>query len=200
MTIIYSQKPLKSRPLHDVYITPLGLCKAVLGTFLNKYPNNYNSILDPGAGEGNWGRAVREVFPFQTHVEGNDIRDLEKPLWYNRYITGNYLEIEYDRKFDLIIGNPPYNCAEKFIDKSLSLLMPNGFLIFLLRLSFLESKKRYKKYYSTNLRPIEVLVSVRRISFTGDGATDNTTFAIYVWRKNHNTEYTKLDWLDWNYE
>ncbi|MFR2694376.1 MAG: hypothetical protein ACLTBV_31030 [Enterocloster bolteae] len=47
-------------------------------------------------------------------------------------------------KYDLIIGNPPFNQAIEFVEKCLGLLKPGGRLIFLLRTAFMESDQRFE--------------------------------------------------------
>jgi hypothetical protein len=100
--------------------------------------------------------------------------------------------------FDGVIGNPPYKFAEEFVRKSMDLLVDHGFIIFLLPLSFLESVKRGQGLFQ-DFPPYDVMVSMRRISFTKNRKADNTAYAIYTWIKNTSPD-TTLSWLDWNYD
>jgi len=66
-------------------------------------------------------------------------------------------------------------------------------MVFLLPLSFIAGQKRganlWRKY-----PPYKVLVCSKRPSFTGDGKTDNTEYALYYWQVGWHGQ-TLLDWL-----
>lgn len=104
-------------------------------------------------------------------------------------IIHNFLEWETDRKFDIIIGNPPYSLAMEFVEKSLSLLENDGVLVFLLRTAFLESKKRYEFWQDNIINGLYVLS--KRPSFTGKG-TDATSYSWFVWDKSKKDQYIKV--------
>jgi hypothetical protein len=90
-----------------------------------------------------------------------EIFDLNNDYKLNLY-EGNSLIMDYKKqfgidKFDIIVGNPPYNyggiksCSQKqlgnknmtiwpkFVDKSFELLKPNGYLVYITPLSWLKS-------------------------------------------------------------
>ena len=198
-------QPIRER---EFYPTPIELCKAALKLVPKDCP--MNDVLEPGAGSGVWGRALEEVYPRigYRYVHGIEIRDVEVFLddytfnCYDNWSYYNFLEENLFHPYygyDLVMGNPPYSLQEKFIDKSLDLLKDEGYLLFLLKLSFLESKLRYNKYFNNNLNPKEVHVSVRRVSFTGNKKSNADAYAIYLWKKGWIGE-TTLKWLEWNYD
>jgi hypothetical protein len=82
------------------------------------------------------------------------------------------------------------------VTHALQLLRPGGQLLFLLRLAFLESQGRYQRLYSGGLKPVRVWSLVERPSFTGNGKTDATTYALFLWQKGWREGCT-LDWLSW---
>jgi hypothetical protein len=45
----------------------------------------------------------------------------------------------------------------------------------------------------------KVMVSTRRISFTNDGKTDDTAYAVFVWKEGWDAR-PLLDWLHWEYD
>lgn len=197
---------LPERKKHDFYPTPVEFCRAVVNDAIPPRFNNYGlklRVLDPGAGDGVWGKAIKERFPL-CKLYGVEIRDVDRPRGYNYwyrntdYSKGGKYGLDWLRGFDIIIGNPPYKYGEEFLDKGLEQLRDNGILLFLLKLPFLESKKRYEKYFSGMYRPAEVYVSVRRISFTGDKKSNSDAYAMFVWKKNK-SYITTLRWLDWDY-
>ncbi len=199
MTIIYSHKPLGERKPNDFYKTPIELCRSALKILPEGFPSF--RVLDPGCGDGVWGKAYREIKSLEdSMLIGVDIRDVGELPEYDKVHIGDFRNF-YDPilGFNLVFGNPPYRFAEEFIDISLDVLREGGYLLFLLRLAFLESDKRYKKYYNSGLNPKEVYVSTRRISFTENKKSDNTAYGIYLWQKGWKGD-TTLKWLNWTYD
>ena len=76
---------------------------------------------------------------------------------------------------DIIITNPPFKLAMEFLEKSLK---EADVCIYLLRLGFLESKKR-REFHQKN-PPTNLIVLSERPSFVA-GGTDKTAYAWYVY-------------------
>lgn len=138
-----------------------------VSTMISKIPNEFwsrkdLSILDPCCGNGNFHLPI--FFKMREHHDTREI--LEKILEFNdlnasrlqnvsnvfcgeeynlRLSCTDFLKMETDKRYDLIVANPPYakimpdgkrasknhNLIGNFIDKSLSLLKPNGFILFI---------------------------------------------------------------------
>lgn len=156
----------------DFYATPID----TVYTFLDSYDSIKPSdvILEPSAGNGNIIKALRNK-GYHNTIHAIELREEERCNLIglaDKVGICDYLEDEIPYEYDVIIGNPPYNLAKEFIDKSLSLLRPGGRLIFLLRTNFLESKKR-RTWWQDKL-PSALYVLSQRPSFTGKG-TDATS-------------------------
>lgn len=162
----------------DFYITPT----KTINAFLDVFEIEGKEILEPTAGNG---AIVREIHKrYITHnIIANDIRDERKILlnvgaeWaYNMdFLKCNGIS----PRPDTIITNPPYFIAREIIEKCFE-IAPDAEIIMLLRLAFLESKKRrefWKKHPLTQLYPL-----IERPSFTGRG-TDATAYGWFVWTK-----------------
>lgn len=156
-------------------------------------------VLEPSAGSGAFIRAVRKWMPSArvTAVEPDQNR------WPALHAEGDALRLYPfaletlsdsvpDERWDLIIGNPPYSLAEQHVRLCLSLLAPAGRLVFLLRLSFLESTKRAALFREKPLS--DVYVFSKRPSFTNDGKTDSAAYAVFVWTDGHR-DAPKLHWI-----
>src|SRR5262245_27832883 len=96
------------------------------------------------------------------------------------------------RAFDLVIGNPPYKHTEQFVRHGMDMLESGGYLVFLLRLNFLEGQGRGRSFWN-RYPPVKVVVSSRRVSFSGDGKSNATAYAYFVWQQGYTGE-TKLAW------
>jgi len=96
---------------------------------------------------------------------------------YNLQVTSNdFLKVESEKRYDLIVANPPYaklmengkrasknhNLIKDFIDKSLSLLKPNGYMLFITPDNWMSFADRNKL--------IEILTSMQIIHLDIHGA------------------------------
>lgn len=194
MTTIYvsdsAKKKFPKRRDFDFYPTPLHVAVDAL-SFL---PTELEAtrILDPGAGTGIWGRAARRLYPY-AHIMGYEVRtETEKPNAYDVWRHEDFLLSPPFEHSNLVIGNPPYEYAEQFVRGGLDNLLSGGYLIFLLRLNFLESQARVKTLYR-DYPPQTVIVRASRVSFTGDGQSNATAYAYFIWQKGWKGE-TVLKW------
>jgi hypothetical protein len=108
-------------------------------------------------------------------------------------IIGNYLELNTEGRYDVIITNPPFNIALDVIKKALSDVKEGGHVILLLRLNFFGSQER-KPFWDSHL-PKYCFVHSKRIHFIdgqGKSGTDSIEYAHYIWQKGYDPEYTLL--------
>lgn len=200
--IITTDKETRPRDKDDHYPTPPELCRAAIRTLPR--PLAPRLVLDPGCGDGVWGRALLDQIDLHVNpmpqLVGVDVRNIARPLGYTDVYRGDFMKIGdvLRRDYDLIIGNPPYKLAEAFIRKSLTLLADGGTLMLLLRLAFLEGQERGDGLWRES-PPFRVDVCARRPSFTRNRRTDATAYMVATWRKGWAGE-TTLGWLRWNYD
>ena len=129
------------------------------------------NILEPCCGDG----AMSEVL--KRH--GYDVVSSDK---YDRgygevqdffTVTGNY---------DNIVTNPPFNIAEDILEHALKITSQKVCL--LLRTAFLESRRRYEKFYKNN-PPAMILIFSERLSIYPKGypvkGGGTTSYAWFVW-------------------
>lgn len=157
----------KTKKNNGIYFThPSTIQKNLLE--LEKYTQNINSILEPSFGTGEYIRALQDqhINANITGIELNkDIYDMvaNDSQFHNancEYIHDDFITHDFfEKKYDLIIGNPPYFVIKKkdvpldyhlhfdgrpnifvlFILKSMKLLSENGILSFVLPRNFLNS-------------------------------------------------------------
>ena len=105
------------------------------------------------------------------------------------------------RVVENIVTNPPYNCAEGFVESGLRQTTQK--LCLLLRLAFLEGANRQRTIFAKT-PPARVWVFSERITFYPAGAvvkgTGTTAYAWFVWDKRSNNTGTELKWLPLGYK
>lgn len=198
MTSIYirTDTALPERKNFDLYETESSLIRALFDyNVCDLFPQirasrpGSNSLLDVGAGDGRWGLIANEMWPKFAILDGIDIRDLPKPPYFTGWFPcQDFTTWDTHHRYAIIVGNPPYYLAEKFVEKAWDLLTPGGSIVFLLRLAFLEGVGRHESFWPKY--PLtKVYVCSRRPSFYG-GKTNGTAFGVFHWQK------TELFWSD----
>jgi len=183
-----TEKPRRPRHKFDYYVTPEGHIAAGL----DLVPGVPATILDTGAGCGAWGRAARVRWP-NAHIIGVEARDVPKPEGYDEWHTEPFAQVAPVLPLvDLVCGNPPYREAEEFVRLGLGCLRFGGCVVFLLRLAFLESRRRSGGLYQEH-PPELVSVCARRPRFYGKGGGAEA-YAFFRWRK----EYDGQPGLGWS--
>jgi len=197
--VIITKKQTSERPKNDFYPTPYELAYEMV---IEKAGIRPTYALDPGCGYGVFGHAIRDGYPHSEKTVIHGV-DLEKREWmnginpYSSFYNKDFSIFNSYFLYDLIIGNPPYSHAEMFIRKSRELLSDNGRIVFLLKLAFLESKKRCRGLWQ-EFPPTEVSVLAGRPSFNNTGKTNDYAFAVFIWDMQDRDHETVLTWFDWN--
>ena len=101
----------------DFYATPLESVFSFLDNFGEINPKD--QILEPSAGNGAIINALR-LRGYRNPVTAVELRE-EKELYFfaDEVIYGDFLKMNFSRRYDVIISNPPYSLAQEFITKSL---------------------------------------------------------------------------------
>lgn len=128
-------------------------------------------IAEPCVGTGDLVAGREDV------VWTNDIDETREATYHlNASTPGAWLEFP---RAPWIVTNPPFNLAHQILTCALDFALDG--VAMLLRLSFLEPTEQ--RAHMLNRRPPTRMLVLPRISFTGDGKTDNVTCAWLVWSK-----------------
>ena len=148
--------------------------------------------IEPGAGTGSIIRAVNEfrrdvtwtAIELRTECERHLV-DAMGGLCFlggDRIVVADFLTIDLDATTHKVaLGNPPFSLAQAFVDRALQAAEQ---VVFLLRLSFLESQERAAWWQD---HPADVFVLPNRPSFTGAG-TDATAYGWFRWHKSRRAD------------
>lgn len=170
------------RQKFDLYETPKDPIERILERLQLKPTAN---LIDPCSGSGNILKVIKQYYP-SMNICANELDPqheeslsaLHIPYKIKDFLQFTEEDVKFltegKSKFDYIFTNPPYAFAIEFIKKSLEF---SDNVIMLLRLNFLESKKR-NEFLKNNTPDVYVLSN--RPSFI-NGATDSTAYAWFVW-------------------
>lgn len=173
------------RPL-DAYYTPDDLAEALVDV-LPVY--RCESAHEPHAGGGAFVRALmrRGMWVYATDINpdagGMKLADMA--------VCCDFLDHTPRSQVSWVVGNPPYSNAEAHVRHAIDIT--GRHVAFLLRLAFLESRKRVPFWREHPARKVWVLAE--RPSFTG-GATDAAAYGWFWWDKQY-TGPTELEVLSW---
>lgn len=173
------------RKERDAYYTPVGLAHGIA-----KIAGLRNGcrVLEPSCGDGRFVGAVSRVAR-DCQMTAVDLDAAAPGLQMDIFgwesfeaVVADFLAWETDRRFDVIIANPPYVLAEEFVRKCWDLLADGGRMTFLLRAGFLHAQGR-GGLWSGGLWCDRHYCIVPRPSFTADGKTDGTDYTAFQWWK-----------------
>ena len=180
MTLVSRKKSYKQTQ-GDMYQTP----KHITEMILNRIDIKDNALFyEPANGLGAISNIVKA---YGYECDTSDICD-----------GVDFLETEDNARYDVVITNPPYSLAQEFIEKALKQVVDGGKVVMLLRLSFLESAKRYHFFRDSGLKT--VYVSSKRITMypaNEDEPVNSGTvaYAWYEWEKGFSGNPT-VEWFN----
>lgn len=192
-TIGASNHTDKEREKDDYYATdPIAIDK------LLKVEIPYNRIWECAAGGGHLANRLKEL---NFQVTTSDIVERN----YKLDFTHDFLKISQcglgvNEEYD-ILTNPPYKNAKEFVLHALNLIRNGRKVYMFLKLTFLESKARYKELFS-KYPPKKVYVFSERVLCAKnaefqkmkDGGGSAVAYAWYVWEKGYQGK-TEIEWI-----
>ena len=166
----------KDRNENDFYETPLDAIQDLI-----RYEKFFGNVWECSCGKGAISKPLidngYDVYSSDLIDRGyGDVKDFLKT----------------NLKYDNIITNPPFNIATEFAIHGLNCI--NNKMALLLKLSFLEGKKRTSVLFNQNNLK-KVLVFSRRLGFKKkDKKGGLMAFAWFIWEKDYNGKPT-IEWL-----
>jgi hypothetical protein len=162
-----------NRQKDDFYPTPPEATTALL----NSEDFSDGTIWECACGNGAMSKVLKEN---GYKVYSSDLNDYGFGLSHVDYL----MTVKPDDNITSVVTNPPYKLAKEFILRTLAFNIQKS--AFLLRLSFLESMRRYDQLFHDN-PPIRVHVFKKRLTiWRGDeerAGNGTVAYAWFVWEK-----------------
>ena len=207
----------KQKKDNGIFFTPINTINIIL-KYIQKYNKNIKEVLEPSCGSCEFILQLNKKYKniIITGIEYNNIIYNNIKNIESKNITiynSNFLEHKFDKKFNLIIGNPPYYVMKKkdvdkkyynffdgrpnifilFIIKSLELLEKDGIISFILPKNFLNCS-----YYDKTRKYINNKYNILNIIKCNDNyiETKQETINIFIENKsplNNNLFSIKLN-------
>lgn len=171
--------------------TPIALARACVSVALADFDpaaRSSLSVLEPSSGGGSFVSALAEhgITPATCDLDPGARRCAD-------HFEGDFCTYPSGRRFDLIIGNPPFSEALEHADKALELLAPSGLLALILPLAF----GTHKADWWESHRPGRVLMVTPRPEFRVEQA-DMREVALHMWwRDELEIGMARLSHLRW---
>ncbi len=184
-------KPREERIANDRYFTPEPLAEEICRRLARVLPEQ-EAIWDPCAGGGAFIEAAYQAWaptPRLVQFAGTDLPEHD-------FLRDRPKRSGRDG-WSLIVSNPPYLLAEPFVHNALALVREGGHVAFLLRLSFLCGQRRYGTLWAHGAFRYLIPITPRP-SFTPDGKTDASEYAVFVWQRGYSGTAEILPHLRWN--
>ena len=171
---------MSKRRAWDAYFTPASAVEALL-----RVVRPSGRILEPCAGDG---AIARPLVQRGLQVITNDLNPTMPTL-----MRGDATDPTFWRSgggVEWVISNPPFSLSAAIVP--LAYKHATRGIAMLLRLSWLEPCADRAEFLTKH--PPTTLIVLPRISFTGDGKSDNVTCAWMCWDKNpHAYQTIKID-------
>ncbi len=168
------------RSPNDFYATPRWVTEALLRAV--QLPGGL--WMEPSVGDGAIVRAVNR----------DDVRwltfDIRPDCGHPGVIAYDFLKLPVpDTKYDVLVGNPPFSLAMEFVQHAIT---QAKIVALLLRLNFLASLRR-QEFMQKNTPSVYVLS--RRPAFLGNGKTDATEYAWFLWQSDNPQDHGRVQVL-----
>ena len=166
--------------------TPLSLAAAGLEEAIKICPACYENrpvtLMEPGCGDNAPFLDASTIYPVIRRV-GQDIRKIEIPdcvLAHNWFPDTDYLDWtpQPGEEPDLIVTNPPFTLAQRFVEHSLEIIKPTGVVMMLLQTGFEGSKERVD-FWKKHVAMKRIILTPRPVFIGSSG--DSREYAFYIW-------------------
>ena len=191
VSLITGGKGQGTRSPTDFYPTPTVSTNSLFDSFTFE---DVDTVLEPACGKRHISKVVQERIP-KAKVESSDLHFYGDP---EVEVGIDFLSKEYLHNYDMVITNPPYTSSllMPFVEKALA--VSNRYMCMFLKITFLESLKRYE-FFQNDKSLKTVLVFSNRQPLYKDGiktgASNAIMYAWFVWDKKYSGD-PSIKWIN----
>jgi hypothetical protein len=176
-----SAKRSSARPAewdeHEAYFTPLPVVQQGFGSFASIIDPQV--VIDLGAGSGGFGQIAAQRWPnaerIAVEIRASEAVHLRRH--YGRVIIDDVTACPLPAA-DLIVSNPPFSLALKFLERAMTVVRPGGLVAFLVRQTWGDADE--VEAYLRRWPPIAELTVSGRVSMAAAGESSKDQFG-YQW-------------------
>lgn len=198
----------------DNYQTPFRLAQGICARLKALIPAP-KYIMEPSAGAGRFVMASKEYWP-ESDITAVEVREecelILRDCGTSRVLMGTWeaAELAGVPVPDLILGNPPYEYAQEHLELALKRVRQppqnmivvgdkplGGYVAFLLRMAFLNSQARVETLWDQQKGFRYLLPLAERPSFTEDGKSEHSEYAVYIFQSGYTGNAEILPHLWW---
>lgn len=179
---------------HDLYCTHPDSIKLFLNKAKERHLDIPKQIWEPAAGLNSIVNVLKEN---KYDVLATDLVDRGLNQENLDFLQQTKESVKrYKPYLKCIFTNPPYAFAKEFVEKSLELLENDGICIMFLKLTFLESKKRYSLFKNHKLKHVWIYserqgCGKNTTMFENSGAA---AYAMFIWYNSYDG-LPEIDWI-----
>ncbi len=172
----------------DFYATDPHVLKIFLKKLIEDGIKLPKKIIEPACGAGH---LSKELIRHGFKVLSSDLYDHGFGKTGIDFLTSM-------EKAECFLTNPPYKLALEFVQQAIENLLPNGYVVFLLRIQFLEGQRRYR--FFKEYPPKYIYVHSKRQQCAKSGNFEKypnhsaVCFAWFIWQQGFNGEPT-IRWI-----
>jgi hypothetical protein len=204
-----SKDPAAKENTSQYHKTPIEFAIAALELVFSEYgtADMYRPearYLDPGSGEGVWGRACRQVldkYGLKGDIYGVEMENRPVDPVYKDVRQADFLgeaKLFGDGFFTAAFGNPPFFPSHYFVMEAWKYCKHGAPIAMLLPINFLNGQWRHQVFYPS-FAPTDIYPISERISYSGDGKTDAREYGLFIFKVGYIPSYSRTHY-GWRWE
>jgi SAM-dependent methyltransferase len=137
-------------------------------------------VLEPALGTGQIARALCAYAQSVERVTGVEIREdraaiaeQNLPSKYCKVLTKDFFTLPPQKRFDVVVTNPPFSKGMAYINTSLKWLRDEGRLLFLLPIAYFQSRERAQQFVGMDCHIHRIYAFAGRIAYLKNGMPED---------------------------
>lgn len=209
--------------LHEADLSPPDMAGQTCWSLARYIPRLHGTmvrrVFDPTAGSGAFPMAIRQQWP-DAEVVACEARAEEEPhLRHHAHVVhmGDFFQADSGGGFDLVVTNPPFSLIPELLPACLQLVVPGGYVAFVVRMSWGNSRETHELWGEPRVLAVHEFadrwrfrVGVNPKTITPECpegkeyGSDSVGYRLVIWQRpeprfaafEHSIRMVKLPWLE----